>query len=128
VSANANRAAYESTQAGLAAETLVDAMHANPAAIIGGAYNGAIDLSTTADRDCSKAGCGPLQRAAYDRARAARALSEALPNPKAVLNCAGKASPAGTFDGVCRLEITWTQRALAATKSDSQTLAWVFTP
>ena len=130
VSAKANHSAYENTQAGLAAQALIDSMHANSAAVAAGGYDGAVDAATLAAIDCGKQICTPPQRAVDDRARFGRALFAALPNAKASLQCVDSAAASsGTSGATCRLAIGWSQRALVSTdKSGPQSLVWVFAP
>ena len=122
----ANHSAYENTQAGVAAQSLIDAMHINPAAVAADSYDGRFDAADAAAADCAKQACTPAQRASYDRARFSRVIATTLPNGIAQLKCeAGGAAGETT----CRLQIDWSPQALASSdKQASQSQVWIFEP
>jgi type IV pilus assembly protein PilV len=124
--AKANHAAFEDAQAAFAAQSLIDAMHVNPAAIAANAYAGSFDAARNATADCAAQACDPTQRAGYDRARFGRAIAAALPNAAANLKCDIDASSGTT---TCRLEVDWSAQALATNDaSTAQSRVWIFTP
>jgi type IV pilus assembly protein PilV len=132
VTAKVNQDTYLRTQADFAAQTLIESMHINVPAIAGGGYDGVYPGTPASGTDCAKLGCSPQQRADYDRLRFDRALSANLPNAKASLKCAGGNQPvmrSAAYDGVCRLEVGWSERALnPGAENGYRSLVWIFQP
>jgi|GEM_PF-5434970 len=124
ISAKADHAAYESTQAGLAAQMLIESMHVNPAAVATGGYDGSFVALDDSPSDCGAQGCNAVARAAYDRRRFASMLAASLPDASASLGCNTSAAHAAT----CRLQIDWTQLPFASEGGALQSLVWVFVP
>ena len=128
VSAKVNNSAYLRTQANFVAQSFIESITIKIDAVAAGAYNGSYSGSTSLNMDCVQHGCSSSGRAAYDRSRFDTALRQTLPNARAALACA-PASAKGGYDGTCKLQITWSERALAAGASASEeTSAWVFQP
>lgn len=128
--AKINQGAYQRTQVGLAVQALVESMHVNPAAVAQGSYDGARG-NAAAGVDCRMHACNAAARAGDDLARFDRALAVALPDAKARLKCDPSAGAVvvDVYDGVCRIEIDWSERALAKGGEPSpQSLVWVFQP
>ncbi|MFT3789861.1 MAG: type IV pilus modification protein PilV [Rudaea sp.] len=126
-----NQGAYQRAQVGLAVQALVESMHVNPTAVAQGRYDGARANAGAASADCRKQACGAAARADDDLARFDRALANALPGAQASLKCdaAAGAVAADAYDGVCRIEIGWSERALAkGGEASPQSLVWVFQP
>jgi type IV pilus assembly protein PilV len=127
-----NQGAYQRTQISLSAQALIESMHVNPVAVAQGRYDGTYSGSRAASQDCTRQACNASARANDDAVRFARALNAAVPNAKAMLAChasAGAPGASGVYDGLCRLEIDWSERALAqGGDATPQTLAWVFQP
>ena len=133
VSAKVNYGAYLRAQSGFIAQSLIESMHINPAAVAEGSYDGSYSGASPTNIDCSKHGCSPQERADYDRSRFDHALGTTLPNPKASLKCTGNGTAGSqatvAYDGVCRLEIAWSERALSQNSGTTpQALVWVFQP
>jgi len=126
-SAKVNHGALEHTQASIAAQSLVDSMHINPIALQAGAYDGRYEESSSAGFDCRTQACAPVQAARYDRARFTAMLGASLPQAHANVQC-NAAVP--TSDGMCRLQIDWSQHAQmsGAESGTLQTLVWLFVP
>ena len=118
MTAKANHSAYENAQAGVAAQSLIDAMHINPAAVAADSYDGSFDAADAAAADCAKQACTPTQRASYDRARFSRVIATTLPNAIAHLKCEAGGAAAET---TCRLQVDWSPQALAS--NDKQAVA-----
>jgi len=126
-----NQGAYQRTQVGLAVQALAESMHINPAAVRQGRYNGTRGSKTPEAVDCRKHACSTAARAEEDLARFDRALAAALPDAQATLKCdtSAGAAAADVYDGVCRIEIDWSERTLAKGGSPvPQSLVWVFQP
>lgn len=129
--AKVNQAAYQRTQVGLAVQALVESMHVNPAAIALGRYDGVRKKNPPVSVDCRRHACSAASRADYDLAQFDRALENALPDAQSTLKCdsAGAAATADVYDGVCRIEVAWSERTLAKGGEPSpQSLVWVFQP
>ena len=129
--AKINQGAYQRTQIGLAVQALVEAMHVNPAAVAQGRYDSTPGNNAAATVDCRKHACSAAARADDDRARFDRALAAALPDAQARLKCDPSTGPvvANVYDGVCRIEIDWSERTLARGGEPSpQSLVWIFQP
>jgi type IV pilus assembly protein PilV len=130
--ARVNQSAFQRTQVGLAAQALIESMHVNPVAVAQGRYNRAGSSVMAASVDCRKQACSVSARADYDVAQFHSELENTLPGAQTSLKCDPPASPAiaaNIYDGVCRMEIDWSERAL--TKGGDpvpQSLAWVFRP
>lgn len=127
-----NQAAYQRTQVGFAVQALIESMHVNPAAVAQGRYAGGGKSGKVAEVDCRKRGCSPELRADYDLAQLHHALENILPGAQASLKCdpAAEAVVAtGVYDGLCRIEVNWSERALARGGApEPQSLVWVFQP
>jgi type IV pilus assembly protein PilV len=131
MSAKVNYAAYQRTQAGLIAQALIESMHINASAVAQGRYDGTYTGNSMLSHDCRQHGCSALERADYDRANFDRSLAATLPNLNATMKCnAGAGSTvASIYDGVCRLQVDWSERPFAKnTDTTPQTLVWVFQP
>ncbi|MFC5487988.1 type IV pilus modification protein PilV [Dokdonella soli] len=133
VSTKIDRDAYLATQADFIAQTLIESMRINTSAVADGRYDGTYAGSGAPDPGCMMRGCSPGERADYDRARFDTALHTMLPNATAALKCSGgdprASGSASIYDGTCRLEIRWSERAPnAVAVSGAQSLAWVFQP
>jgi type IV pilus assembly protein PilV len=129
--ARVNQGAYERTQIALAAQALIDSMHINPQGLAQGGYDGDPANVVSTDVDCGKHACNASQRARYDVARFGGTLAATAPNAKAKLHCRPNVPSieAGAYDGVCRLEVAWAERAIAQGGDVSaQSLVWVFQP
>lgn len=129
--AKVNQGAYQRTQVGLAVQALVESMHVNPAAVALGRYDGVRKKNALAGADCRKHACSVASRADYDLAQFDRALENALPDAQSTLKCdsAGAVATADVYDGICRIEIAWSERTLAKGGVPSpQSLVWVFQP
>jgi len=129
--AKINQGAYQRTQIGLAVQALVEAMHVNPAAVAQGRYASTPGNNTTAAVDCRRHACSAAERADDDLARFDRALAVALPDAQARLRCDPSAGAvvANVYEGVCRIEIGWSERTLAKGGEPSpQSLVWIFQP
>lgn len=132
VSAKVNHDAYLSTQANFIAQTFIESMQINASAVTDGRYDGSYP-SAGSDPGCRAHGCSPSERADYDRVRFNTALRTTLPNAAALLRCTAGNSPrvpsAAIYDGTCRLEVGWSERALSAGGDNTiQTLVWIFQP
>ena len=126
MTAKANHAAYENAQVAFAAQSLIDAMHINPAAIAAGSYDGSFDAADAAAADCAKQACTPTQRASYDRARFSRVIATTLPSATAPSAMRGRGGRRGA---TCRLQVDWSPQALASNdKQAAQSLVWIFEP
>jgi type IV pilus assembly protein PilV len=124
--AKANLFALENVQAGIAAQSLIDAMHVNPLAIATHAYDGSFGASDAAGPDCARQPCSTAQRAGYDCARFKRTIAATLPNATANLKCDVGAAAAET---TCRLEVDWSGQAVASPAGQgSQSQVWIFAP
>lgn len=131
VAAKANQDAYFHTQANFAAQALIESMHVNIPAVVQGRYDGGYPGITTPGASCLNQGCTPPQRADFDRFRFDRALTANLPNAKASMKCdsGGAVASATTYEGICRLQLDWSERALDSTAATGlRTLVWVFQP
>jgi type IV pilus assembly protein PilV len=128
--AKVNQAAYQRTQVGLAVQALVESMHVNPAAIALGRYDGVRKKNPPVSVDCRRHACSAASRADYDLAQFDRALENALPDVQSTLKCdSAGAATADVYDGVCRIEVAWSERTLAKGGEPSpQSLVWVFQP
>lgn len=129
--AKVNQGAYQRTQVGLAVQALVESMHVNPAAVAQGRYEGARKKNAASGVDCRKHACSAASRADYDLDQFDRALENALPDAQSSLKCdaAGAIATADVYDGVCRIEIAWSERTLAKGGEPSpQSLVWMFQP
>ncbi len=128
VSAKVNNSAYLRTQANFVAQSFIESMKINPPGVAAGSYNGTYSGQTALNMDCVRRGCSAAARAGYDRSRFDTALRETLPNAHALVACTPSDSTSG-YDGTCKLQITWSERALAASGSASEeTSSWVFQP
>ncbi len=132
VSVKVNHDAYLSTQANFIAQSLIESMHINASAVADGRYDGTFTYASGEPPDCSERGCTPAERAAYDRAQFDSALRVTLPNPSASIKCnatGSRVTNGTTYDGLCRLEVGWSERALSAGgDSANQSLVWIFQP
>jgi len=129
--AKVNQGAYQRTQVGLAVQALVESMHVNPAAVTLGRYDGVRKKNAPVNVDCRRHACNAASRADYDLAQFDRALGNALPDAQTSLKCdpTGAVTTADVYDGVCRIEIAWSERTLAKGGEPSpQSLVWVFQP
>lgn len=129
--AKVNQGAYQRTQVGLAVQALVEAMHVNPAAVAQGRYDSTPGNNAAAAVDCRQHACSAAARADDDLARFYRALAAALPDAQARLKCDPSAGAVVTdvYDGICRIEIDWSERTLARGGEPSpQSLVWIFQP
>lgn len=129
----ANQSAFQRTQLGLAAQALIESMHVNPVAVSQGRYNVGPQGDAAASVDCRRQACAASVRAAYDLAQFHHALDDVLPNAQASVRCKSSAGAAGSteggYDGICRIEVDWSERTLAAGGEPSpQSLVWVFQP
>lgn len=108
--------AYLRSQASFIADSLVERMRANPLAIWGGHYNGALDATTPAAPSCGSAGCTPAQVAAYDRAAIARMIAQHLPRGSGNVACQTiGTAPVRNFgispvNGECRITMGWNEK------------------
>lgn len=128
ISAKVNNSAYLNTQANFIAQSFIESMKINVAAVGAGAYNGSYSGSAALNMDCVKHGCSSSSRASYDRSRFDVALNQTLPNAHATLACAPSSVKLG-YDGTCKLQIDWSERALAAGGSaGEETASWIFQP
>ena len=132
VSAKVNHDAYLSTQANFIARTFIESMHINASAVTDGGYDGTYP-GAGSDLGGGVHGCSPAERAAYDRARFDNALRTTLPNAAASVKCTAGNSPrlpsAAIYDGTCRLEVGWSERALSAGGDNGiQSLVRIFQP
>ena len=132
ISVKVNHDAYLNTQANFIAQSLIEAMHINISAVAQGRYDGTFSGASGEPRNCKALGCSPDQRASYDRARFDSAISVTLPNASGSIKCSPVGAPVGSpnlFDGTCRLEVGWLERALSAgSESPQQSLVWIFQP
>ena len=128
--AKVNQGTYQRTQVGLAVQALIESMHVNPAAVAQGRYDGVQRGTAAAAIDCRRQACNASARADYDLARFRSALDAALPDARASLICdASAGAVASGYDGICRIDIDWSERSLAkGGEATPQTLAWVFDP
>ena len=142
MSIKTNQSAYLRTQASFLAQSMADRMRANLGLI--NSYNGTYSVATAATDPCaSGVVCSPATMVTRDRAVWSRQLADSLPNPTAVINCAGNVlggvvhAGAAPYNGLCTLTITWDEATLqrgqlsaapAAATADLQTFAWVFQP
>ena len=130
--ARVNQGAYQRTQVGFAVQALIESMHVNPNAVARGRYDGIGGSGKTSGADCRKGGCNPELRADYDLAQFHRALADVLPHAQASLKCrpdANGAVVADVYDGLCRIEVNWSERTLARGGApEPQSLVWVFQP
>ena len=132
-SAKVNHDAYLSTQANFIAQTFIESMHINASAVTDGRYDGSYPGDAGSDPGCWAHGCSPSERAEYDRVRFDTALRTTLPNAVASVKCTAGNSPrvpsAAIYDGTCRLEVGWSERALSAGGDNTiQSLVWIFQP
>lgn len=131
VSQRVSHDSYLRTQANFIAQTMIDSMHINTAAVAAGDYDGSIERNDGAPSpDCEASACSPAERARFDRARLARTLERSLPNATASLACRReRASATPFYDGLCRLKIDWSLRPLSAdSEAVTQTQVWHFQP
>lgn len=107
---------YLRSQASFIADSLVERMRANPMAIWGGHYNGALNGTTPAAPTCAASGCTPAQVAAYDRAAIARMVAQHLPIGSGNVTCQTTgAAPVRNFgispvNGECRITMGWNEK------------------
>lgn len=107
---------YLRSQASFIADSLVERMRANPLAIWGGHYNGALNATTPAAPTCAASGCTPAQVAGYDRAAIARMLAQHLPLGSGSVNCEITGTvPVRNFgispvNGECRIAVRWNEK------------------
>ena len=132
ISSRVNQLAYQRTQAGFAAQALIESMHVNPAGVMQNRYDETSSFGGKSLLDCHKNGCSASERADYDRLRFHNALVDALPNATSSLKC-NRATSSTTFsdgyDGLCRLQIDWSDRPLSEkSEVQPQSLVWVFQP
>ena len=130
--ARVNQSAYQRTQVGYAAQALIESMHVNPTGVARGRYDGTGGSGKTAGADCRKRGCSPELRAEHDLAQFHRALEDALPSAQTSLKChrnENGAVVADVYDGLCRIEVNWSERTLARGGApEPQSLVWMFQP
>ena len=107
---------YLRSQASFIADALIERMRANPLAIWGGHYNGALSSATPAAPTCSASGCTPAQVAGYDRSAIAKMLVQHLPQGTGNVACQTVgAAPVRNFgispvNGQCRITISWNEK------------------
>lgn len=132
VAVKVNHEAYLSTQANFIAQSLIESMHINPAAVADGRYDGTLTQDSGMEVDCKLRGCSAPERAGFDRAQFNSALRINLPNPTSSIRCdaaSARSSPALAYDGTCRLEVGWSERALIlGGDNPSRSLVWIFQP
>lgn len=133
VSQRVNHEAYLRTQANFLAQSLIDSMHINVPAVVGGDYNGSYAGDMASETACATQGCTPQQRARYDMGRFDRFLANELPGGKASVSCAnGTQQGAGVsaaYNGLCRLEIGWSgRRPESGAERGSESSVWIFQP
>ena len=129
VSQRVSQDSYLRTQANIVAQTLIDSMSINRSAVADGDYDGPFD-DVAIGPACETSACSPAERAHFDRARLTSSLKHSLPNASASLSCSrGDPSAIPGFDGLCRLQLDWSLRSLAADSQPStQTQVWHFQP
>jgi len=129
VSQRVNQDAYQRTQAAFVVQTLIESMRVNEIGVAEGAYDGRGEETPGTISDCDRRGCDPAQRARYDRSRFAHSLDLALPGASATLDCPRRGGAGGADGGLCRIEVEWSARSVAAGSDDTnQSLVWLFRP
>ena len=130
VTAKVNQGAYQRTQVGLAVQALIESMHVNPTAVAQGRYDGVRKGGVASAVDCRQHACAAAVRAEDDLVRFDHALDNALPEAQTTLKCDPAAGAVtDVYDGVCRIKIDWSERALAkGGEASLQSLVWVFQP
>lgn len=131
VSAKVNENAYQRTQVGFAAQTLIESMHINPHGIAQGKYESVLTEAIDTSPDCRHGPCDVAARARFDLAMFSRNLAENAPNASSSVKCVVQpgASAAVRLDSTCRIEVNWSDRAL--TENDTvkqQSQVWTFQP
>lgn len=107
---------YLRSQASFIADSLLERMRANPLAIWGGHYNGALDSTTPAAPACAASGCTPAQVAGHDRKAIARMVAQHLPLGGGNVTCATVGvSPVRNFgispvNGQCTISVRWNEK------------------
>ena len=131
VSQRVSQDSFLRTQANTIAQTMIESMHINSAAVALGEYNRIVAPGGTADATtCETSACSPARRAQFDLARLSSTLEHALPNATASVSCTPTGSPDSPgYDGICKLEIGWSLRAISGeSEASTQTQVWHFQP
>ncbi|MGB8634542.1 MAG: type IV pilus modification protein PilV [Rhodanobacteraceae bacterium] len=141
MSTQANHGAFIRTQATFLAQNLADRMRANPVGLWNGDYDATWPVSGTEPACSSSSPCTPAQVALRDKLVWGRLLAGYLPddsNLKTVVKCTANSTGLTMstyykmqppYNGICRMDITWTERSLAIGGSASnQTFSWTFQP
>lgn len=127
------------TQATLQAQWIGDAMRANPAGVMAGAYN--MTAPTAVSETCAT-GCTPAQTATRDMETWGSMLSRALPAGQGSVRCQLNSPQREGVDafpaGLCTISMTWSESdetrntgaSAAATAVDRKTkrFDWVINP
>ena len=102
----------------------------DPTAVAQGRYDGVRKGGVASAVDCRQHACAAAVRAEDDLVRFDHALDNALPEAQTTLKCDPAAGAVtDVYDGVCRIKIDWSERALAkGGEASLQSLVWVFQP
>ena len=131
VSIRSQHHAYARAQAEFLSRALADRMRANPAAVIGGDYNGALPDPAEALPACP---CNAATLAKRDLISIARQLAAGLPEGGGEVLCEGGPALSGgpvlaPFDGQCQIELRWRERSQAGlADAGERRFEWVFQP